>query len=141
MVVEQAKKTVKKAATAAKKIASVKTSGAVAGKTSKTPSATTVKKAAVKKSGTAAVKIAQAKQTAEKAPTVKVRKSPEIETVATATKPARKAKAPVAQPTPEERYRMVEVAAYYIAERSGFQGSAVAHWEAAEREIAARLSQ
>ena len=45
------------------------------------------------------------------------------------------------QPTPEERYRMVEMAAYFIAERHGFQGRSDEHWAAAEREIAARLGQ
>lgn len=42
-------------------------------------------------------------------------------------------------PTPDERYRMVETAAYFIAERHGFQGRSEEHWAAAEREIAARL--
>lgn len=46
-----------------------------------------------------------------------------------------------AKPTAEERYRMVETAAYFIAERHGFQGRSDEHWAAAEREIAARLGQ
>lgn len=37
--------------------------------------------------------------------------------------------------TPEHRYRMVETAAYFIAERNGFQGDAAEHWRAAELEI------
>lgn len=41
--------------------------------------------------------------------------------------------------SPEERYRMVETAAYFIAEHSGFQGDSTAHWAAAERQIAALL--
>lgn len=44
-----------------------------------------------------------------------------------------------AKPTPEERYRMVETAAYFIAERHGFQGRSDEHWAAAELEVAARL--
>jgi hypothetical protein len=44
-----------------------------------------------------------------------------------------------AKPTPEERYRMVETAAYFIAEQHGFQGRSDEHWAAAEREIAAKL--
>ena len=36
----------------------------------------------------------------------------------------------------EERYRMVEVAAYYIAERNGFKGSSTDYRIAAEAEIA-----
>jgi len=43
--------------------------------------------------------------------------------------------------TPEERYRMVETAAYFIAEQRGFQGHSDEHWAAAERAIAAKLSQ
>jgi len=50
-----------------------------------------------------------------------------------------KASIPAHKPTPEERYRMVETAAYFIAERHGFQGRSDEHWAAAEREIAARL--
>jgi len=42
-------------------------------------------------------------------------------------------------PTSEERYRMIETAAYFIAEQHGFHGHADEHWAAAEREIAARL--
>lgn len=45
-----------------------------------------------------------------------------------------------AQPTPEERYRMVETAAYFIAEQNCFQGRADEHWVAAERKIAAMLN-
>lgn len=41
--------------------------------------------------------------------------------------------------TPEEHYCMVQTAAYFIAERHGFQGNSDEHWAAAEREIAARL--
>jgi hypothetical protein len=48
-------------------------------------------------------------------------------------------KKPAAKPTPEERYRMVETAAYFIAEQHGFQGRSDEHWAAAEREIAAKL--
>ena len=58
--------------------------------------------------------------------------------VRTAAKPAPKT---AAKPTPEERYRMVETAAYFIAEQHGFQGRSDEHWAAAEREIAAKLGQ
>lgn len=54
-----------------------------------------------------------------------------------ATKPAaakktstRKTKA--ATGSLEERYRMIEVAAYYIAEKDGFAGNPVDYWIAAE---------
>ena len=39
----------------------------------------------------------------------------------------------------EERYRMIEVAAYYIAERNGFRGNAFDYWVAAEAEISEKI--
>ncbi|HEX7454748.1 MAG TPA: DUF2934 domain-containing protein [Gallionella sp.] len=53
-------------------------------------------------------------------------------------KPAKKQT--VAQPSAQERYRMVETAAYYIAERSGFQGCTTKHWAEADLEIAKKLN-
>jgi len=47
----------------------------------------------------------------------------------------------VSKPTPEERYRMIETAAYFIAEQHGFQGRSDAHWAAAERQIASALGE
>lgn len=41
--------------------------------------------------------------------------------------------------SPEERYRMVEVAAYFLAERNSFGGSPVEYWTAAEVQIAKLL--
>jgi hypothetical protein len=79
------------------------------------------KKAAAKKSPVA-VKSAAPKKTTAKAPAKSVEKLA------------------VAQPSAQERYRMVETAAYYIAERSNFQGNAVEHWAQAEIEIAAKLA-
>ena len=46
-----------------------------------------------------------------------------------------------AKPTLEERYRMVETAAYFIAEQHGFHGRSDEHWAAAERAIAGKLGQ
>ena len=54
--------------------------------------------------------------------------------------PAAGNKAAVKLITPEERYRMVETAAYFIAAQRGFQGHSDEHWAAAERAIAAKLS-
>ncbi len=68
---------------------------------------------------------------------VAAKKAPAQKTVASSTRTA--AKKIVAQPTPEERYRMVQTAAYFIAERNGFCGNPADHWAAAEREIAKRL--
>lgn len=40
----------------------------------------------------------------------------------------------------EERYRMVEVAAYFLAERNKFAGNPVGYWSAAEAQIKKMLS-
>ncbi len=40
----------------------------------------------------------------------------------------------------EERYRMVEVAAYFMAERNKFAGSPIGYWTAAEVQIKKMLS-
>lgn len=66
-----------------------------------------------------------------------------------AAKPADKAKkvaaakpkastAKTAKAGAPERYRMIEVAAYYIAEKHGFAGSAADYWVQAEIEINAK---
>lgn len=93
-----------------------------------------------------------AKKTAPAVAKPKTTKTPAVKKVAAAKPPAKKAvpakvtttkataaKKTAAKPTPEERYRMVETAAYFIAERHGFQGNSAEHWTAAEKEIAERL--
>lgn len=78
----------------------------------------TMKKPAVKKASTAA-KPAAAKK------------------VAVAKKPAAK-KPAASKPNKigaEERYRMVEVAAYFMAERNKFAGNPGGYWTAAEAQI------
>jgi len=42
--------------------------------------------------------------------------------------------------TSEERYKMIEVAAYYIAEKKGFGHHHMDHWLEAEQEINAKLN-
>jgi len=52
-----------------------------------------------------------------------------------AKKPAAKPAAKKTKATPENsqlRYKMIEVAAYYLAEKDGFAGSPVEYWIAAE---------
>jgi hypothetical protein len=99
------------------------------------------KKPAAKRTAAA---VAEPKKT--KAPAVKktaappVNKAPGKKVAATRVKPAT-TKKKAAKPTPEERYRMVETTAYFIAERNNFQGDSTEHWAAAELEIAARLGQ
>lgn len=68
--------------------------------------------------------------------------------VVAAAKPARKPTAkPAAKPAvatasvviPEQRQRMIEVSAYYLAEKDGFQGDGQKYWLQAEREVDAKL--
>jgi DUF2934 family protein len=69
------------------------------------------------------VKTATAKKPAAKKPAVKK---------ASATK--------IRKISAEERYKMVEVAAYYIAENNNFQGNSIDFWIAAEEEISKKTS-
>lgn len=46
-----------------------------------------------------------------------------------------------AKPSAEQRYRTIQAAAYFLAEKDGFQGSATHYWMLAEREIAAQLGE
>jgi len=113
-----------------KKAVTLKTVTAKTGdkpKTSKAAVATTAKRPAAKKP--------TVKKLAVKKPAVK---KPLTNTIAKKSKPAVKQKTAV-KPTLEERYRMVELAAYYIAEQNGFQGRTDEYWAAAENQIATRL--
>lgn len=62
---------------------------------------------------------------------------------AAAKKPStRKAAAPAkSKMSAEERYRMVEVAAYFLAERNHFSGNPVEYWSAAEQQISKLLGE
>lgn len=51
------------------------------------------------------------------------------------TKPA-KARPPVSE---DQRYRMIQENAYYLAERAGFNGDSMEHWLTAEREFRERF--
>ncbi len=59
-----------------------------------------------------------------------------------AKKPAAKAAVVEKKPalSPEQRYKMIEEAAYYIAERHGFSGDSAYFWSLAEAEINAKLN-
>ena len=73
-------------------------------------------------------------------------KKPAAKKLAVAKKPA--TKKPVAKKisakarsiSAEERYKMIEVAAYYIAERNSFKGNTLDFWTAAETEINKAIS-
>ncbi len=132
-----------KAKPAAKKVTTAKSGSAAAGKpkAATTTLQTAAKKSLVKKPAAKKAAIAEPKKA--KAPAVKKppeKKIPEKKTPAIRVKPATPDKT-VTRPTPEERYRMVETAAYFIAEQHGFQGRSDEHWAAAERQIAAKLGQ
>jgi hypothetical protein len=88
----------------------VKTKKAPAAKAAEKPKATAAKKetAATKKASTA-------KPTAAKKPAAKKTKA--------------------ATSDLEQRYKLIEVAAYYIAEKDGFAASPVDYWIAAELQI------
>ncbi len=102
-------------------------------------------KAAVKKKVSASAgKKAPAKTSAKKTPPTKTAKKITKKTSVTeAASP--KVESGLIQmavtPTLEERYRMVETAAYFIAEQHGFHGRSDEHWAAAERAIAGKLGQ
>jgi len=42
--------------------------------------------------------------------------------------------------TPEQRYRMVQESAYYLAEKAEFNGDSIEHWLTAEQEINERFT-
>jgi hypothetical protein len=151
----------KRAVVAVKKTAAVSGASArsaskpaiTAAQSSKAPHATTAEKQVVKKSSAATAKPV-------KAPPLKTSAVPAAEKkVVTAKKDVaaavvknvtvKKVSAPepriaadtkkVVQPTFDERCRMVETAAYFIAERNGFSGCAADYWAAAELEVAKKL--
>jgi hypothetical protein len=93
-------------------------------KTTATATAPTAKKPAAAKAATAKKPAVAKKPAAEKKPA--------------ATKKPAAAKAN--KVGPEERYRMVEVAAYFLAERSSFKGNPVDYWTAAEIQISKLLA-
>jgi hypothetical protein len=130
-MVEQTKKT------AAKKVATVKS------KATKAESAPVAKRVASKKAEAVASESGKSKSSAVKkasSPMAKT-KAPSKQLATSKTKSPSAENKVAVQPTPEERYRMVETAAYFIAEQHGFQGRSDEHWAAAERVIAAKLNQ
>lgn len=128
----------RKAQPSAKKAAVTKAASATAAKPKTTKAAPVAMPAK-----TAAKKTAATKPKATKTPAAKkavmpaAKKATAQKTIATQAKPA--AKRAKEQPSPEERYRMVQTAAYFIAEHNGFGGSPIDHWAAAELEIANRF--
>lgn len=125
------KKTAKKKAAAAKKTVAAAAEPAVT-KTMPTKKAPAPAPAAPVTKKTAAKKTVTKKAVAKKAP-VKAAPQPPLQDRAVTLKP-------VSEVTPEERYRMIEEAAYYRAEKRGFEpGHEEEDWAAAVAEIDAML--
>ena len=90
----------------------------------------------------------RAKPATESAPTAKRAKTPAAKSAATTTEApapvrrrATRKRAATAAISDQERRHLIEVAAYYIAERGGFaNGSPHDHWVEAEREIDAMIA-
>jgi Protein of unknown function (DUF2934) len=98
-------------------------------------------KAAAKKVTASAIKTAdKAAVAATSTPAVVAKPEVAVKKVAVAAAAA-KASAPksAAPVSPEDRYRMVQTAAYYIAEANKFVGNTTDYWMAAELEIANKL--
>jgi hypothetical protein len=93
----------------------------------------TEKKEVKTKKAPAAKAAAKPKAAAAKKETTTAKKASTAKTTA-AKKPAAK-KTKAATSDLEQRYRLIEVAAYYIAEKDGFAASPVDYWIAAELQI------
>lgn len=84
------------------------------------------------------------KTSADKAPAARKTRTPNTTDAPAAPKKtsARKSAASgKSQMSAEERYRMVEVAAYFLAERNNFKGNPVEYWTQAEAQISNLLGQ
>lgn len=98
---------------------------------------------ATPKATSAAPKTAAKKPAAAKAVPAKKTATAAAKPAATKKPAAKKAAAKPAKSRKiggEERYRMIEVAAYFLAERNGFKGNPVEYWTAAEIQISKLLS-
>lgn len=80
--------------------------------------------------------MATAKKTTEKKPAAKKAAAP---AKPKAEKKTTAKKASASKSNSAERYKMIEVAAYFIAERDNFSGNAVDYWIAAEKQISSML--
>ena len=65
---------------------------------------------------------------------------PVVNAAPEAPKSVKRDEKPKIKVTPEERHRMVERAAYFKAEKNGFQGDASLYWREAEAEVEAQLN-
>ena len=132
----EAKSTTKRAPAAAKTTSTTATTSTAV----KTPAtrAATVKKPATTAAAATAAPAPEKKTTAKPAVApvaadIEILQSAPTECATPAAMPAR--------PSPEDRYRMVQSAAYFIAEKDGFRGRDTDYWAQAEGEIAAQLGE
>jgi Protein of unknown function (DUF2934) len=93
---------------------------------------------ATEKKTAVAKKPAAVKKPAAKKPTVKKASKPSTSKASTAKTST--VKTSTAKISAAERYRMVETAAYFIAERNGFTGNSADYWIAAEAQIKKMLA-
>ncbi len=115
------------------------TSKSVAAKKPAAPKPAAKKTTAAARKPTTKTATAKKPATTVKKPATKVSKP----AAPAAKKPVTRAKAvPVKAftPTPEQRYKMIQDAAYFMAEKNGFAGGAMDYWIAAEAQIEVMLS-
>lgn len=105
-----------------------------------TSKSATAKKPATKPVAKKTTATATTKTAAARKPAATVKKSGPVAAKKPAARTTKAAPAKIAAPTPEQRYKMVQDAAYFIAEKNGFQAGSMDYWIAAEAEIAALLS-
>jgi alpha-beta hydrolase superfamily lysophospholipase len=98
---------------------------------------TTPKKTATAKKPAAAKKIPAAKPAAEAKPAVS--KKPAAPKKAAASEKTGASKNIAATVGAEARYKMIEEAAYYLAEQRGFSGNSADYWITAEAQINQQL--
>jgi hypothetical protein len=105
-----------------------------------TTSKAAVKKVATKNKPAAKKVVSKVKTTTKKVVAKKTTAKKTVVKKTTVKKNATKKSTASVQPSAAERYRMVQTAAYFIAERRGFVGCSSHHWAEAEREVSAMLS-
>ena len=88
-----------------------------------------------------ATSVASEKKTPRKKPPQTMTADTESQKPAPTQRRATGAKKAPAKLSAEERYRMIQSAAYFLAEKDGFQGPATHYWTLAEWEIAAHLGE
>jgi hypothetical protein len=105
-----------------------------------TSKSTTAKKPVAKKTTVTSKTTAKTATTKKPATTVKKPAAKVSKPAAPVAAKKQAAPAKTSAPTPEQRYKMVQDAAYFIAEKNGFQAGSMDYWIAAEAEITALLS-